>query len=254
MNLNSRQELSWREALNLYRYPVHFRGFSGKQRIEQGWFNFNLVTGNRSETMAFEERFRNYAESRIEVWYEVVFWKMASQRGRANIQTNRVVDAIGKYGISAAELCRRCNDFVSTGTRDAFRPLQNLLFKSSSIAIAFTFPAFRCPDRFPMIDSRVVRYLAAEASALAFPETNEIRRTLKRYREKSAPGVLTLHDWALVEAWVRWCREMAPRLSANPGLVWRARDVEMAVFRAWGDDEERRGWPQNRPRYLLKCE
>jgi len=254
MKLGSEQILGWREALHEYRYPVQFGAFSGKARIEQGWFNFNLAKGDRSETMGFEGRFRRHAGSRIEVWHEVIFWKMASQRGRADVQTNRAIDALAKQGIAAGELWRCCNDFVSAGSKDAFRLFQNLLFNSASIAISFTFPAFLCPERFPMVDSRVARCLAAEASAIGFPETRDVGKTLRRYREKASPGVLTLHDWAFVEAWVRWCREVARHLSDNNGSTWRARDVEMAVFRAWGDEEERRGWPENRPRYTLQCQ
>lgn len=253
MNHTPQEQLGWREALDQYRYPVQFRNFSGKNRIEQGWFDLNLATGNRSETISFEDRFRRHADSRIEVWHEVIYWKMASQRGRADIQTNRAIETVARSGVSPAELWRLCNNFVIMGTRDAFRLLQNLFFKSNSIAISFTFPAFCCPERFPMIDSRVARYVAAEASAIGFPEAVGVGKTLRRYREKSAPRVLDLHDWAFVEAWVGWCRETARRLSSD-GDPWRARDVEMAVFRAWGNDGERSGWPENRPRYTLQCE
>ena len=53
-----------------------------------------------------------------------------------------------------------------------------------------------------------------------------------------------MRDWAFVEAFVRWCGELTDVLNeagSNPaGHPWRTRDVEMAVFRAWGDRQERR--------------
>jgi hypothetical protein len=40
-------------------------------------------------------------------------------------------------------------------------------------------------------------------------------------------------------------------LSNNGDIAWRARDVEMAVFRAWGEAKERNGWPKHQPRFRL---
>ncbi|GAJ05736.1 unnamed protein product, partial [marine sediment metagenome] len=35
--------------------------------------------------------------------------------------------------------------------------------------------------------------------------------------------------------WVYWARHTAKKLSQQTEMKWRARDVEMAVFTAWGD-------------------
>ena len=70
--------LDWHDALDSYRYPVDLREFSGRDRFP-GWFGLNLEKGDRSETIQFENRFRKYAASHLEPWYEVVFWKMYSQ-------------------------------------------------------------------------------------------------------------------------------------------------------------------------------
>ena len=134
---------------------------------------------------------------------------------------------------------------------DSFTQFQDLLVEGGSIAAAFTFPAFSCPSRFPMVDTRIVRYVASENSPLEFSAAPNIDETLKRYRTGRRNVFLTLSDWPFVEQWVCWCRKMADRLSAHKKLVWRARDVEMAVFRAWDEPGERKSWPRVVPRYKL---
>ena len=101
-----------------------------------------------------------------------------------------------------------------------------------------------------MVDTRIARYIASEGSRFGFPSTPEVEKTLKRYRTAGG-GVLTLRDWPFVDAWVDWSRKIAQRLSADDECVWRARDVEMAVFRAWGERGERKGCSEGKPRYRL---
>jgi hypothetical protein len=245
------KNLGWIEALARYTYPVNLQAFSGRTECGETWFNLDIARGDRSETIQFENRFREHACSRIEPWGEVIFWKMASQGGRANIQTERAFARIAESGTSAEDLWLRCHEFIAAGTEEAFRKFQTTFFRSSSIAIAFTFPAFVRPEKFPMVDTRIVRYIAAEGLRLGFPQSSEVEKTLRRYRERPSPGVLTLYDWPFVEAWIEWCRKMAGQLSKIGDFEWRARDIEMAVFRAWGEGEERGGWSKDRPCYRL---
>ena len=46
------------------------------------------------------------------------------------------------------------------------------------------------------------------------------------------PGsVLKESHWRFVETWIDWCQFTAAILNQRTGRAWRARDVEMAVFR-----------------------
>lgn len=238
----------WHEALDSYSYPVNLREFSGRGRFP-GWFGLDLRKGDLSETTQFETHFRESGASRLEPWYEVVFWKMYSQRGRADFQTKRTIERI-ENKTSASTLWKHCDEYVQSETKDSFTQFQHLLVEWDSVAVAFTFPAFSCPNRFPMVDTRTARYVACEASRLEFSTASKIDKTLKRYRDTGG-GVLTLRDWPFIEEWVGWCRKMADRLSAHKKRIWRARDVEMAVFRAWGNPEERTSCSEVMPRYKL---
>jgi len=244
--------LDWHDALDSYRYPVDLQKFSGRDRFP-GWFGLNLNKGDRSETIQFETRFRECAASRLEPWYEVVFWKMYSQRSRTDKQTKRTIERIERNRTSPNTLWTCCAEYLQNETKKSFRQFQHLLIKERSIAVAFTFPAFSCPSRFPMVDRRIAQYVASEGSRLEFSTAPEIDRTLKRYRASGddALTVLTLSDWPFIETWVGWCRKMADRLSAHKKHAWRARDVEMAVFRAWGQPEERKSCFKGMPRYRL---
>lgn len=251
--MQERQKLSWLEALDQYKYPVDFRAFRGKAGLAEEWFNLDIAKGDREETVQFENRFRSHAGSRFEPWYEVIFWKMASQGRRADVQTERAIRHIKERGIKAEDLWLHCFEFVASGKKNSFLRFQKLLFKSESIATALTFSAFCCPAKFPMVDTRIARYVAFEGLPHRFRESREIEKTLSRYREKSSPGVLTTRDWPFVEAWFEWCREMAPKLPGTVNITWRARDVEMAVFRAWGERKER-GKGLKGPCYRLSCD
>ena len=66
---------TWEQALKAYRYPVNLAKYESAAAEPPGWFEQNLSKGDRSETITFENRFRSQAQTHIEAWYEVVFWK-----------------------------------------------------------------------------------------------------------------------------------------------------------------------------------
>jgi hypothetical protein len=242
--------LDWHEALDSYSYPVDLRKFLGRDRFP-GWFDQNFRKGDRSETVRFETRFGECAASHLEPWYEVVFWKMYNLGMARDSRTEGTIKRIESKRTLASTLWDRCTEYVQSETKKSFSQFQDVLIKGDSVAVAFTFPAFICPSRFPMVDTRIARYVASEASQLEFSATPKIDETLKRYRAGRRGVFLTLSDWEFIEEWVGWCRKMADRLSAQKKRVWRARDVEMAMFRAWGEPRERRTWPKAVPRYKL---
>jgi len=116
------------------------------------------------------------------------------------------------------------------------------------VAVACVFPAFIDPDRFPMVDTRVARW--ANAFLVADnPSVSEGPRLVAPAYPANGATVLTLSDWPYIESWIHWCRQAAISLSSVTDFNWRARDVEMAIFRAWGSPDERKRHrvPENRP-------
>ena len=216
---------TWERALDSYRYPVDLTDFRDARK-HRGWFHQNIA-GNRTETMSFETRFREQAHEHLEAWGEVVFWKLfSSGTGRA---AKRAAALLGS-GVAPADLWSWCADYIANPNLESFRAFRHKLFTQPVVATAATFPAFICPEKFPMVDTQITRWAndnggAYGYSAVGGPDLECVPRL--------RPGaVLRESHWRFVESWIAWCQFTAGILSQGTGRVWRARDVEMAVFAA----------------------
>lgn len=219
---------NWQRALQSYSYPVDLRKFEHAQEYP-GWFEHNLPWGSREETIEFEDHFRENAQSALAPWFEVVFWKMYSQGGRANYRTQCVVEQMEDNDVSPQQLWDACEQYTRSPSRKAFDNFRKLFhFTSESIAIVATFPAFMAPKWFPMVDSRVADWTRENAAAHneADPDGPELIPPQK--------GYLTMRHWPFVLSWVKWCFHTSQKLTARTNTEWRARDVEMAVWSAYG--------------------
>jgi hypothetical protein len=139
----------WIRSLDGFRYQVAMQNYENADQYP-GFFNFPIPLGDRSNTIAFENHFRELAVTNIEVWLEVVFWKMYSQAHRRNEKTNQVAKHLQNESISPQVLLEACNEYIGNDTRANLDAISKLLgFSSRAIAIAATFPAFLRPDLFP---------------------------------------------------------------------------------------------------------
>jgi len=228
----------WQNALREYSYEVDLTRFADRANFP-GWFA-ERMNGSREATKDFEDYFRERAHRHLEVWYEVVFWKMYSQRRRADKRTRDVVRRIQASKISAFDLWQRCCAYVSEPSQKRLELVARTLLseKARVVAIAATFPAFIAPDRFPMVDTRVAKWARACSSRHNLADPMGPQLICPEYPDNGST-VLTLSDWPFIESWIQWCRHTAMKLKHAAGFEWRVRDVEMAVFRAWGDKGER---------------
>ena len=144
---------TWKTALDKYRYLVDLKHFTGT-REHQNWFNLENRPGDRLQTMGFEARFREHAGHHLEVWGEVVFWKLYTMGLVRNGTTQKVLD----LGVPPDELWSACTDYIENGSKESFRTFRSKLFPTSVVATAATFPAFICPERFPMVDKQITRW------------------------------------------------------------------------------------------------
>lgn len=224
---------SWTAALCAYRYPVNLSEYRHAQN-HPGWFWENLAIGDRTETIAFEDRFRARASDHVEAWLEVVYWKLYSQPHRRDVVTRNVHQHWTKEHVTAIDLLDAVNNYVEHPTREHFEAFRGLFgFRSSSIAIAATFPAFVSPLTYPMVDTRVAKWVGA--SIAAHNAVDHVGPQLIRppYLNGTAT-VLTMNDFGAMQRWREWCVHTASKLSNLTATSWRARDVEMAAFFAWG--------------------
>ena len=211
---------TWKYALDEYRYPVDLRRFPEAPQ-HPGWFELNICPGNRTQTESFETRFREQAPHHLQVWAEVMFWKLDSGgRGFAARQARKLLDP-GRSA-SADELWSSCLAYVEQPGQPTFSALREKLFTTGAVATAATFPAFICPERFPMVDTQVARWVRENG------ERHGYRGDIKEVPR----ATITESHWPFVDSWTAWCRTMAAELSRGTSISWRARDVEMAVFTA----------------------
>ncbi len=216
---------TWARALDEYRYPVDLARFSGADE-HASWFDLDTKPGDRLKTTGFEDRFREQAQHRLEVWGEVAFWKLYTMPQVRNRTTQRVLDV----RVRPDELWSACMDYIDAGSKKSFSTFRSRLFASPGVATAATFPAFICPERFPMVDTQITRWALENGhlhcySGIGGPD-------LERVRALQAGQVLTERHWPFIESWIAWCRFTARELNRRTACAWRARDVEMAVFTA----------------------
>lgn len=215
---------SWLEALNSYSYPVDLRDYEHKDRF-LNHFKWKIA-GDRKTTIAFEDYFRKNARSSIEVYCEIVFWKLYSRRRDRQQKTKRIVDHLLEENVKPELLYHCIWRFANKPTLEHLTDLRWFLgIKTDVLAVALTFPAFMYPLKYPMVDSNVARWVNANFT-----------RQNKKMKNKLTPFVgfssLRDNDFENYLNWVAWCNEMASILSEKSHLKWRPRDVEMAVFTA----------------------
>lgn len=226
---------TWMKALKAYSYRVRLSEFADAQSFP-GWFELDMHCGDREETIAFEDRFRENAPHHIEAWYEVVYWKMYSQGGRANHRTKKFVEQLWGCDTDPGTLWQVCKEYAAHPSRDALTYLKTALgFTSDRIAVVLTFPALAFPDTHPMVDSRVAEWTLDHWGTHNAADPSGPQLVRPRYLDTSITS-LPISNWDFVASWVLWCRHMAGKLTdlRAGDIVWRARDVEMAVFTAQG--------------------
>ena len=216
---------SWIRALKSYSYPVTLSKYTDGGAFP-GFFTRD-IPGDRDTTIEFEGYFRDNSDKMVEVYFEVVFWKLYSQPMVRQGTTNRIVDYVTMQGVEASELRCAVDLFVQKPTKANLSVLRALLgIKTDVLALALTFPAFSDPWAFPMVDTKTARWVKEHHSHFNLNSGNRLTPFKLNYSS------LRYNDFDNYLNWVAWCRETAEVLTKSTNLQWRARDVEMAVFAA----------------------
>jgi len=216
---------SWINALNAYSYPVNLGDYERAPQFP-GFFNQNIL-GDRDSTIAFENYYQANAPHHIEVFFEVVYWKLYSQANRRDIGTSRIVDFVQTHGITSNQLWSSIQQFIISPNITNLEEIRNKLgLQTPVLAVPLTLVALANPQKFPMIDNQVARWVNSNAS-----NHNDKRRNKLSLFNMNHPS-LQDDDFPNYLNWVNWCQEVAQVLTELTSKQWRARDVEMAVFTA----------------------
>ena len=216
---------SWIKALNSYFYPVNLDCYEFRDRFPNH-FNREIV-GDRNSTIVFENYFRENAQRSIEVYFEVIFWKLYSQKRIRQRSTSRIVNYVLREKIEPKLLYEAIKQFVEVPWRQNLQNIRDLLgIRTHVLAVALTFPAFLNPEKYPMVDNNIARWVNAH-----FTEHNRNKQAKLTPFSLRYPSLMD-DDFPNYLNWVSWCNEMAQILSEKTDIPWRTRDVEMAVFTA----------------------
>ena len=216
---------TWRTARDAYKYTVDLRKYERASDFPH--FFERDICGNRGSTIEFEDYFRAQAPTTIEVWYEVAFWKLY-RRGRETV--TRMVKHTRDCKVSAQSLWEATQEFIQSPDICKLRKMKGLLgLTYDRIAVPLTFVAFAVPKQYPMVDTRVAKWVNESGQLHSASRENELKEFESLRKGKTT---LTESDFESYLKWVFWCREVATVLSASLGDKWRARDVEMAVYTA----------------------
>jgi len=218
----------WQCVLASYSYPVDLTRFAEQQAYE-GWFKTNISKGDREQTIQFENSFREAAPNYLGAWFEVIFWKLYSNKKILGTAYN-IINAIKQKGVSANDLWERCCRYINAPSTSNFKDFQQLVVASRNIAVCATFPAFISPERFPMIDTQVAKWVSSHYEEQNRGASNKVK--LQPPKPGYAGEVLSMSHYPFLESWTSWCRVRAQQLSELSGFAWRPRDVEMTIFTA----------------------
>jgi tetratricopeptide (TPR) repeat protein len=224
---------SWTRSLSNYSYPVDLSDYWKKSDFPR--YFIRKISGDRHSTIEFEDYFRNQC-NKIPPWFEVVFWKMYSQKDIAQNQTDWIVKQIPGRSASHPELLiQAAKQFMVSLTEKDFDNFTKLLGYKSALATVATFLAFLDPDQFPMVDTRVAKWVNVNYPQFNESDASGPQLIPSAYQICNSNTTLTKEDFFFYIRWIEWTRYIALKLTWFTHTYWRARDVEMAIFTASGN-------------------
>lgn len=223
---------TWVNVLKQYKYPVKLSDYDYSNK-HQNFFDLEIM-GDRKSTIQFEKRFRENSD-KIDAWCEVIFWKLYSQGGRAEINTKLCWDYWRDKDITGKDLRTAAEIFIKKQDKSSLKEYKYLWpFTSGAITILITHISFLKPEEFPMADSRIAKWVNQQYISNIFNRCVPCEHQLIKPNCKISG--INLSDFEFYIHWISWTRYMATKLTEETDIKWRARDVEMAVFTAQGNN------------------
>lgn len=238
--VEARQVLEWEKALGKYLYAVNLAKYKDAKNFPK-YFKLSLV-GDKDSTRQFQDYFREHASSEIEVYFEVMYWKMFSViawKAEASENLQRMIHNMVNSKVEPKLLFSKIKHFTENVTPDNLKNFRNLLGmkphveEEGTLSLASVFPAFINPNDFPIVDICVAYWVNFNLNKQNVGRISE--RALVPfnlvYRGKPTRSILD-NEFESYRHWILWCQDTAKKLTKKTGNHWGARDVEMAVYAA----------------------
>lgn len=236
--VEARQVLEWEKALDKYRYPVDLAQYVDAKKFPNH-FKLNIL-GDKDSTRQFQAYFRDHASSEIEVYFEVMYWKLCSIIDRNPSSTEDLQSKINKmitFKVEPNVLLAKIENFTKNVSPDNFKDFRELLGmkrKDGTLSVASVFPAFINPNKFPILDSRVVDWVNSNLNKQNVGRISGRALVPFNFGVYNGKPTRSIYDteFESYRHWILWCQDTAERLRQQTGKPWGAREVEMAVYAA----------------------
>jgi len=123
---------TWVNALKKYSYRVNLAEYKSARDFPN-FFN-RQIKGDRDSTMLFEDYFRANIQE-VQVWYEVTFWKLYSQKRWRDNRTAELVQRLcAESEVTTRELIPTLESFINDPGSNRFFSLSCLKRKLSEMS------------------------------------------------------------------------------------------------------------------------
>jgi len=216
--------------LDKYDYNADLTKFREKNDYTGGGFTTPSFQAQVSHTniKLFEDLFRKVIVernfSKVSIIGEVCFWKTYTKKDPHSL-TKRMLDRF-KYEKNFNNFCINLYNLAENPTQENFNNFRITCGQPHGFAVPITFLSFFRPDKYPMADSVIAHWWCNNKERFGSASSHDFCP----YGMISGQDEDIEHNWNVYHQWMNFCQKYASILTAKTQLIWRARDVEMAVF------------------------
>jgi tetratricopeptide (TPR) repeat protein len=220
---------SWLTALRNYNYYANLAEYENRDQYSDGFTKPSFTaTIDSSNTKIFEEAFRTVIEAKLYSKYsivgEVCYWKLF-KKPDPNSLTTRMLHLLENQE-KFLEFCINLHNLSENPTLNNFKKFRHSCGQSNGFAVPITFLSFYRSSQYPMADAYVSLWWNKNKSKFGYGSSNDF---IPKGRISGEAEYID-HNWGAYGQWTHFCQKYSLLLTSKTQTIWRARDVEMAIF------------------------
>jgi len=219
---------NWDKAYSKYRWRVDLEHFS-KAADYPGYFNRVIITP--ADVMTFENKFRTTVDGNgsFEIAGEVCFWKNYGSAQARNRVTQKLLTHL-KIQDNWNRFVQAIKQASSDPSYGHFVDLRKACNQPRGFATLITFLAFYKPNEYPMVDKHIANWWVKNRAEYGYGASPDFSQRNDGWIQTYTVSQ-TKQNWNAYIAWEKFCNDYATRIAKNCRWNWRARDVEMAIWK-----------------------
>jgi hypothetical protein len=220
---------SWSNALENYNYHADLAKFSDGNDFSGGFTTPSFQSQiNGKNIRLFEDSFRRIIDerdfSKFFIIGEVCYWKIFTKKDPQSL-TTQMLNRF-KYSKNFYNFCIGLHDLSENSSLENFNKFRKICGQPHGFAVPITFLSFFRPDIYPMADSLIAHWWCNNKERFGYASSHDFCP----YGMISGQDEDVENNWIVYHRWMEFCQKYASILTTLTQKIWRARDVEMAVF------------------------